>query len=606
MCLLDGIQALKQGNSVKACAVCEKGGPVHQCSRCKTIAYCTQQCQLADWKNGHKELCDLIAARESSGGPENSSHTDQSLDLIGDFLDERESYGIIYKHILPRLDTPSFFKYLKTHKGIREFILEGMAKYGGPEMYRERQLKAAALREISYAKKDSPIPVVITSRDSPYSDDKEVAVAEVSRHPVAWRFLSDRLQLDPEIAGPAFNNHTENILHIPPAGWRIPAIVRAVCSALMQYRRHQLTYTALPRVFWTAQGNRMLVDAFIGLIPRMSKDELVAIPPASIENPYVMAALREQIYLFVHDHLHFPEEVRDNDLFMLTLLSINGDVYVNDLTDRQKRSKEFMLAAVTINKHSLWRADDQIKDDINVVDLAVSYNSTAFRYASLRLKDNTALAMRAVGSDARNYQFVSDRLKGAYEVAFLVATSLTRGLFQLEFFPEELRDDASLMLCFACVRGVERNKNIKYVLGLVSQRLRADKDFMRSVISAVPTAYTHMDLEMRNDYNLALLAVSGNGVCWFYLPERLKKDKRLRNLAISNGYERVIELGDGPCDDEDAMYRAVLERPAAISRASDRLKDNDRIVYAAIAGDIKYLEYASERLRRKYGGDQQE
>ena len=34
----------------KRCAFCSKEDPEHRCSACKSIAYCSQNCQLQDWK----------------------------------------------------------------------------------------------------------------------------------------------------------------------------------------------------------------------------------------------------------------------------------------------------------------------------------------------------------------------------------------------------------------------------------------------------------------------------------------------------------------------------------------------------------------------------
>ena len=42
----------------KSCAVCDvKKATVSACVRCKAIWYCGKECQVKDWKNGHKHDC---------------------------------------------------------------------------------------------------------------------------------------------------------------------------------------------------------------------------------------------------------------------------------------------------------------------------------------------------------------------------------------------------------------------------------------------------------------------------------------------------------------------------------------------------------------------
>lgn len=40
------------------CAGCEKTqGPFSHCARCKKVHYCSKECQVADWKKGHRDVC---------------------------------------------------------------------------------------------------------------------------------------------------------------------------------------------------------------------------------------------------------------------------------------------------------------------------------------------------------------------------------------------------------------------------------------------------------------------------------------------------------------------------------------------------------------------
>ncbi|XP_019448006.1 PREDICTED: ubiquitin carboxyl-terminal hydrolase 18-like isoform X2 [Lupinus angustifolius] len=45
------------------CAFCRKQGS-KQCSRCKAVRYCSQECQLSHWRSGHKESCTVSTQSE--------------------------------------------------------------------------------------------------------------------------------------------------------------------------------------------------------------------------------------------------------------------------------------------------------------------------------------------------------------------------------------------------------------------------------------------------------------------------------------------------------------------------------------------------------------
>ncbi|CAL0332211.1 unnamed protein product [Lupinus luteus] len=47
------------------CCVCRKQGS-KQCSRCKSVRYCSQECQLSHWRSGHKENCTVSSQNEAS------------------------------------------------------------------------------------------------------------------------------------------------------------------------------------------------------------------------------------------------------------------------------------------------------------------------------------------------------------------------------------------------------------------------------------------------------------------------------------------------------------------------------------------------------------
>lgn len=54
----------------EGCFACRKPNPTKRCSRCKVAMYCSQSCQMKDWKKAtghHKELCGIWCDNRGSG-----------------------------------------------------------------------------------------------------------------------------------------------------------------------------------------------------------------------------------------------------------------------------------------------------------------------------------------------------------------------------------------------------------------------------------------------------------------------------------------------------------------------------------------------------------
>ncbi|KIM23535.1 hypothetical protein M408DRAFT_252994 [Serendipita vermifera MAFF 305830] len=94
------------------CAACGKMGCKSQCSRCRVVRYCSPECQVSHWKNGHKTTCvpfnsveTTVVCRPSFGThqgehfPTSAFHNHVMADDIGDGERERrrdEKYMAAY------------------------------------------------------------------------------------------------------------------------------------------------------------------------------------------------------------------------------------------------------------------------------------------------------------------------------------------------------------------------------------------------------------------------------------------------------------------------------------------------------------------------------
>jgi hypothetical protein len=59
-CLMEDKKNAKQAPKTGRCRYCcsvDLKGELRKCSQCKSVQYCSRECQVADWKAGHKKDC---------------------------------------------------------------------------------------------------------------------------------------------------------------------------------------------------------------------------------------------------------------------------------------------------------------------------------------------------------------------------------------------------------------------------------------------------------------------------------------------------------------------------------------------------------------------
>lgn len=90
------------GNQETVCVNCKTKEGLKRCMRCKSAVYCSRECQIVDWKNGHKINC---TSSVKNGEIFTKSHNSES--------DAKISKGDTQKEILSLYIFNNFYKMLK-------------------------------------------------------------------------------------------------------------------------------------------------------------------------------------------------------------------------------------------------------------------------------------------------------------------------------------------------------------------------------------------------------------------------------------------------------------------------------------------------------------
>lgn len=92
----------------KHCSFCgTMSNALLACQKCKTVAYCSRDCQKADWNNVHKKFCGLATQREEFRLNKHTPHAKKASSKPFQLLNtDVESGPKILKRVVPWQDAP--------------------------------------------------------------------------------------------------------------------------------------------------------------------------------------------------------------------------------------------------------------------------------------------------------------------------------------------------------------------------------------------------------------------------------------------------------------------------------------------------------------------
>jgi hypothetical protein len=103
-------------NVVKMCCYCEKletemdGAMLMKCQRCKSVYYCSKECQVADWKS-YKKMCKAMSNGNESRFTLKTARTTISafidanyVDILKEFIKKTQEYNVPKKELVVEID----------------------------------------------------------------------------------------------------------------------------------------------------------------------------------------------------------------------------------------------------------------------------------------------------------------------------------------------------------------------------------------------------------------------------------------------------------------------------------------------------------------------
>ncbi|CAB9513276.1 expressed unknown protein [Seminavis robusta] len=476
-------------------------------------------------------------------------------------------------------------------------------------------------------------------------DDKGIVMDAVRQDGTALLYASTRLQQDAEVVMVAVQQNAKALRHAS-GGCKLNFSINiaAVASA------GSATDPALSCVPRLLLNDQEFVLALVRAKPRalarfFRRGWMGSMVGCADEREFVLQLISHLSPLFPLEYCDWFPLKRSDRSILLAAVQKRG-LALEAASEQHKDDPSIVLRAVQNNGRALRCASARLQNDRNIVMAAVSSvrrpsDHRCLGYAHNEMRDNKEIVMIAVSHNGLELKFASRRLQQDRDV---VLAAVESNPMALEHASEDLKADTEIV-----VRALKKEGR---VLRFATERLRGDVDLVMMAISSTWTALRYAAESVRNDEGVVLAAISKNGVAMSfagdslknddsfvakaverdgialsYTGDKLKRDPFLRRVAFDG---RKLPSACGSCFSQDDggeelalaitrsswfsfdlmsrvpkrhlgdkgfMMKAVQRNGLAIRYARGGLQNDTEIVLAAVANDSHALGSASARLR---------
>ena len=342
--------------------------------------------------------------------------------------------------------------------------------------------------------------------------------------------------------------------------------------------------------------------------------------------PEAFRADREIVLCAVASHLPAfewaSEALRADRAVLLAALQGEPRVFSNgDREYMQKTVGDWESARFAASVEYLEAAAPALRNDRDLILLAVQRHGAALEHASALLQNDKAIALQAVSVFRPAFAWVSDTLRGDRDVVFTVMKAQSnlrhlqrddwRQYDRYSYFAdvsETLRGERGVVL--------EAVKGCGAVLQYASDVLRDDKEVVLAAVSAFRPAFVWASERLCGDREVLLAAINAkeSNLSWFpdnvrenneacllkHASEPLRGDREVVLAAVQTCGAMLQHAADELRDDKDIVLAAIHQFHPSFAHASERLRGDREVTLSAVSGltskNIFYLEHASPEM----------
>ena len=301
------------------------------------------------------------------------------------------------------------------------------------------------------------------------------------------------------------------------------------------------------------------------------------------------------------------DRLKNNRNVVLSAIKQDGLALLN-APARFKSDKQVVLNAVRQNGNIIDHVDPKLQHDPDIILAALTQSQfpypKALSYATDALKSDRQKMLMAVRSDGRTYAYLDESLKKDHEIILTALKNkagialLDNPLISNKHIVLQALDPASLVVGSSAAAK-------KPILDFqdVNTQFKKDKQIQLAAILGSSTAMPEGDDDFRDNKTLVLLAFkqlghTGGGTFLEHASQRLKNDDDVVLAAILDRGFALKFASSRLRKDKQMVMLAVSNEGGALHYADKSLQDDRDIVMAAVLSDGRALAYASPRLQK--------
>lgn len=282
-------------------------------------------------------------------------------------------------------------------------------------------------------------------------------------------------------------------------------------------------------------------------------------------------------------------------VFAQSCMDIDGSIgeYIEPLLG-ESNNDDFLTFLIQFDGLLLQYGSPELKQNYEVVLMAVTQNGWALEYADATLQNNYDIVLTAVQHNSEILQHVSDDLRNNRNI---IDAALSKAFDQPYIMPGDAFRLASPSLrnTYDLVQDLVQKNGL--LLQYASPNLQKNKNLVLLAVSQNGTALEFADPQLQNDPDIVNAAIQNNCYALQYASPELRNKFELVEPAIKNCGSLLEHVSSNLKANYNLVLLAVKQNGRALQFADPQLQNDNVIVHTAIQNDPRALQYASPSLR---------
>lgn len=228
-----------------------------------------------------------------------------------------------------------------------------------------------------------------------------------------------------------------------------------------------------------------------------------------------------------------------------------------------------------------------------VAKLTIETNPDAFGMLAEKFRDDRAFVESFDIPIIKLFPYLSERLRS--DKSFIQA-HIGENPAIFTHLPKQLRDDEAL----ARTAVFANEDSASVYLSVCSDRLRDDEEFVCDVIDFSPGAYVSASDRLKEDPDVAKLAIERRPSLFHKTPQGLRSNKELVRIVAKEALLGLCGADESLAEDEDFMLELIELNPGVVTNSffiREHCSSNKKIMLAAIAINENVFLYVDNELK---------